>query len=686
VTPTPSSTALHDLFPRAAAAPSRAVVEALVHFADPDRSASRGALTEPSFARSPGNLPLRRSPLAQEIFGPIADDRCACGRVEGAARRGEVCERCGVGCLPRSARAERWGHVEVPWGFVHPALAPVIGEVLGCTADDVLSVARYEAWLADGAVHRPPGAKYQSGSDRGAFWDVEPEHASALDPAERQLLEVNTALRRLGSLPAWAEARYGDEEPWFTHALAGSGPEAIQGALASLEPSVGDRFAATYGVRPSTLILARFPVPPPDLRPLEPRAGGIDQPGPDNLALGTLIAKAKLAREQPGAERSIISLTLRRDVQRAAERAARSFGGDPAAAEPRRVAESVPALHGVPPTDPGYLIPRRRSLLGMVTGLAFVDDETLLLGLPYATFWIEITSGRICAVWRSTRMRLLGAANKRYAFYSCLDADHVHFAAFDLETMQWSTEAPSDLLAVPALADDRSAIVLVGTADRRMVDVGWSPGIVLSSCGQYAWNTNVHRLSGELELEPWWDGYSFDVPLVLRNDGTFSSDGEESDDDHSHEARALALSKGGWWLVDQGLVFRGLDPVLRLELPSRAAAFDGSGRLAIATDQWLALVDVEARRVVTRWSLRRLRRELAQPRREVDVSVVALHAALCAHGTLPEVAAVDPRALARLDVAGPCNDTKPMGKKRGERVSAVARAASIPHRLQRPRG
>ncbi|HUH00768.1 MAG TPA: hypothetical protein VML75_02160, partial [Kofleriaceae bacterium] len=50
-----------------------------------------------------------------------------------------------------------WSREPVPCGYVHPALAAAIGEVLGLAADDVLAVARYEAWLVDGRVRRPEG-------------------------------------------------------------------------------------------------------------------------------------------------------------------------------------------------------------------------------------------------------------------------------------------------------------------------------------------------------------------------------------------------------------------------------------------------------------------------------------------------------------------------------------------------
>lgn len=190
------------LFPAPGTGDAWATMAALVGFADPDRSASRGELTEPSFLRFPGGRPLRGSPLAQEVFGPIVDHRCACGRVASAAHHGEVCERCGVACLPSSARGERWGHVGVPYGFIHPALAPTIGALLDCSAADVLAIARCEAWWTGEGVCYPAETTPSPGGLRRPIWDVEPDESATVDPAERRMMDVNTALRRLGSLPA----------------------------------------------------------------------------------------------------------------------------------------------------------------------------------------------------------------------------------------------------------------------------------------------------------------------------------------------------------------------------------------------------------------------------------------------------------------------------------------------------
>lgn len=214
---------------------------------------------------------------------------------------------------------------------------------------------------------------------------------------------------------------------------------------------------------------------------------------------------------------------------------------------------------------------------------------------------------------------------------------------------------------------------------------GWSDRFSLSPCGRFTWATNIQRITGELELEPWWPGYWLEAPLALRNDGTLGPPDTDNDGaDWDSSARALTLCRDQWSLVDTGHVFRGLEPILRLELTARAAAFDRSGRLAVATDPWVAIIDLDEPRVVTRWSLRRLRRMLALPNRGVEIPFVALHAALCSYGTLPDIAGVDPSTLAALDTAM-FSGGEPMGEADAERVLACAHGKSLPARLQRPR-
>jgi len=78
--------------------------------------------------RSPGLLSMMRGRAradrdglwSEQIFGPLVDDRCLCGKYQGAAARGTLCEKCGVLCDASSLRATRWGHLPLARPLRHP--------------------------------------------------------------------------------------------------------------------------------------------------------------------------------------------------------------------------------------------------------------------------------------------------------------------------------------------------------------------------------------------------------------------------------------------------------------------------------------------------------------------------------------------------------------------------------------
>jgi hypothetical protein len=93
------------------------------------RSSSFGALKFPrghgQAARgvdaSPSSLAATRGTLDdQAIFGPMYDDRCACGKYDGARHHGTICDRCGVKVTSSSSRRERSAHIELAMSVPHP--------------------------------------------------------------------------------------------------------------------------------------------------------------------------------------------------------------------------------------------------------------------------------------------------------------------------------------------------------------------------------------------------------------------------------------------------------------------------------------------------------------------------------------------------------------------------------------
>ncbi len=84
------------------------------------------------YARSFGSVKAVRRPDAvgweqcvgtlddQRAFGPLRDFCCACGKYEGTAHQGMICDRCGVKVTRSDERRRRFGHVDLPVAVPHP--------------------------------------------------------------------------------------------------------------------------------------------------------------------------------------------------------------------------------------------------------------------------------------------------------------------------------------------------------------------------------------------------------------------------------------------------------------------------------------------------------------------------------------------------------------------------------------
>ena len=126
-------------------------------------------------SRSFGMLKAPRNPMAmgweqrrgtledQAIFGPVRDFECACGKYRGPKYQNMICDRCGVKLTTRTARRQRFGHIELLGSVVHPlgqsgehlSTIPVLpaafvesrgGEHLAELYDELIRSASSESW------------------------------------------------------------------------------------------------------------------------------------------------------------------------------------------------------------------------------------------------------------------------------------------------------------------------------------------------------------------------------------------------------------------------------------------------------------------------------------------------------------------------------------------------------------
>lgn len=208
--------------------------------------------------------PERRGLFCAEIFGPIRDYECLCGKYRRLKHRGVVCEKCGVEVTVSKVRRERMGHIDLACPVAHiwylKSLPSRIGLMLDMTLRDIERVLYFESYVV-----------------------VDP----GMTPLEKGQLLSDEA--RLDALE-----EYGDD----FEALMGA--EAVQKLLIAIDlaeeiTSIREQLPAinsetklkkmvkrlkilesfkSSGTRPDWMIMSALPVLPPDLRPLVPLDGG----------------------------------------------------------------------------------------------------------------------------------------------------------------------------------------------------------------------------------------------------------------------------------------------------------------------------------------------------------------------------------------------------------------------------
>ena len=80
---------------------------------------SHGEVKKPETINYHSMKPEAEGLFCQQIFGPVKDYECACGKYKRIKYRGVVCERCGVEVGSSSVRRERMGHIKLAMPVTH---------------------------------------------------------------------------------------------------------------------------------------------------------------------------------------------------------------------------------------------------------------------------------------------------------------------------------------------------------------------------------------------------------------------------------------------------------------------------------------------------------------------------------------------------------------------------------------
>ena len=226
------------------------------------RSWSFGEVKKPETINYRTFKPERDGLFCANIFGPIKDYECLCGKYKRLKHRGVICEKCGVEVTQTKVRRERMGHIDLSAPCAHiwflKSLPSRLGMVLDMTLRDIERVLYFEAYVV-------------------------------VDPGM-------TPLKKFGIMTEddfdAKRVEFGDEF------VAKMGAEGIKDLLESIELDseieklrndltgselkikknakrlkVLEAFKKS-GIKPGWMILDVLPVLPPDLRPLVPLDGG----------------------------------------------------------------------------------------------------------------------------------------------------------------------------------------------------------------------------------------------------------------------------------------------------------------------------------------------------------------------------------------------------------------------------
>jgi DNA-directed RNA polymerase subunit beta' len=208
--------------------------------------------------------PERDGLFCAQIFGPVKDFECNCGKYKRMKHRGIKCEKCGVEVIHSKVRRERMGHIKLATPVAHiwflKSLPSRIGNLLDKTFKELEKVLYFEMYI----VIEPGKSGFKLGEliseekYRKTYAERDPEFKAGM--GAEAIKEMLSALK-LGELSKVLRVD-----------MKEATSEAKKKKLAK-RLRVVENFRDSNN-RPEWMIIDVIPVIPPDLRPLVPLDGG----------------------------------------------------------------------------------------------------------------------------------------------------------------------------------------------------------------------------------------------------------------------------------------------------------------------------------------------------------------------------------------------------------------------------
>jgi DNA-directed RNA polymerase subunit beta' len=291
---------------------------------------SYGKVEKPETINYRTQKPEKSGLFAEEIFGPIKDYECYCGKYKKIRYKGIICDKCGVEVTHSLVRRERMGHIELAAPAAHiwflRSVPSKIGLILDLSAQALEKVIYFASFiivsvdeeakkqthdllkqeyktkkkqlereLAD--IVKAAQDKNDSTKDIKKLEEEGERKAKALDADFQQ---ADKELKEIQVLKIISENRYQELSLRYGHLFEASiGAEAVYNLLARInleetiknltkeqETAKGARLESIIrrkkilkslmltSIRPEWMILKVIPVIPPDLRPMVALDGG----------------------------------------------------------------------------------------------------------------------------------------------------------------------------------------------------------------------------------------------------------------------------------------------------------------------------------------------------------------------------------------------------------------------------
>jgi DNA-directed RNA polymerase subunit beta' len=208
--------------------------------------------------------PERHGLFCAEIFGPMKDYECLCGKYKRLKHRGIVCEKCGVEVTLTKVRRERMGHIELATPVAHiwflKSLPSRIGLLLDMPLRDIERVLYFEAYVVVDAGMTPleKGQLLTEEEYTESFEKYGDDFVALMGgEAFKQLLSQINLQEEAKSIRA--------ELPDLTSETK---IKKLSKKLKLIEALIESKNS------PDWMVMTVLPVLPPDLRPLVPLDGG----------------------------------------------------------------------------------------------------------------------------------------------------------------------------------------------------------------------------------------------------------------------------------------------------------------------------------------------------------------------------------------------------------------------------